>query len=196
MAFSFRLSLSIVTFSLFLSSKKCFTAPSKKWHFVSCESCLPTPLRGFSGFLNCRLPCLPHQSFSACPNGMVSCHQRGNHLFSLQRLPLNPHFKRQERAKQANSSLLSSHNLLTERNILKQVKQTQSVTDREGIGRSGHLDLLDELPYISVYALVICYRISLTEFTVAFAELYLKKIKEAQSQKLPRENSGNVRSTN
>lgn len=129
-AFSFSPSLSVETSSHFLSNKKVFTAPSKKWHFVSCESYLPTPLQGFSGFLKCRLPCLPHQS-SANLNGILSCHQRGNHLFSLQRLPLNPDFKRQERSKQANSSLLSGHNLLTEHNILKQVKQKQSITDWE-----------------------------------------------------------------
>lgn len=163
-AFSFSLSLSIATFSLFLSSKKPFTTPSKKEHFVSWESYLPTPLQGFSGFLNLQAPVFATSVltlswgpcvFSSCPNGMLSCHQRGNHFFSLQRLPLSPHFKRQERAKQANSSLLPSHNLLTEHNILKQVKQTRSLAHREGTGRSGHLDLLGELPCISVYALVI-----------------------------------------
>lgn len=80
-----------------------------------------------------------------------------------------PRFQEAGRSKQANSSLLSGHNLLTEHNILKQVKQKQSKTDREGTGRSSHLDLLDELPYISMH-LWFCYRISLTEYTACFCQ--------------------------
>lgn len=73
--------LSIVTFNLFLSSRKPFTTPSKKCHFLSCESCLPTSLWGFSGFLNCRLPCLQHQPF-ASPTSTLTCHQRKVSLLS------------------------------------------------------------------------------------------------------------------